>query len=205
MADTTSDREQPSDRTVRAHADAYVTALADLNPVLSTALGTRPGEDRMPDLSPAGYAAEDELARATLAGLDAIERTHADATVGAARAAGGAAGVTGNGHERRCARLLRERLTAGLAFNEIGERLRAVSNILVPPHVVRLVFTMMPAATPDDWAVIARRMTGVPGALTGYRASLTEGARLGLFAASRQVVAVLGQLAAWIAAGDGRG
>jgi uncharacterized protein (DUF885 family) len=177
----------PSDRVVRAHADAYVTAMADLDPVVATVLGVRPGDDRMPDLSPSGHDAEDDLARATLAGLDAIER----------------AGVDGNGDERRCARLLRDRLTSKLAVSEIGEHLRAVGNLMSPVQTVRRVFTMMPTDTPDDWAVIARRMSHAPEALTGYRATLTEGARLGLLAASRQVVTVLGQLSEWI--GDGRG
>jgi uncharacterized protein (DUF885 family) len=177
----------PSDRVVRAHADAYVTAMADLDPVVATVLGVRPGDDRMPDLSPSGHDAEDDLARATLAGLDAIEQ----------------AGVDGNGDERRCARLLRDRLTSKLAVSEIGEHLRAVGNLMSPVQTVRRVFTMMPTDTPDDWAVIARRMSHAPEALTGYRATLTEGARLGLLAASRQVVTVLGQLSEWI--GDGRG
>jgi uncharacterized protein (DUF885 family) len=176
-----------TNRVVRAHADAYVTAMADLDPMVATVLGVRPGDDRMPDLSPSGHDAADDLARATLAGLDAIER----------------AGVDEFGAERRCARLLRDRLTSRLALSEIGEHLRAVGNLMSPVQVVRRVFTMMPTGTPDDWAVIARRMSGVPGALTGYRATLTEGARLGLLAASRQVVAVLGQLSEWI--GDGRG
>jgi uncharacterized protein (DUF885 family) len=184
MPDTT-----PSDRVVRAHADAYVTALAALDPVVATALGLRSGDDQLPDLSPNGHDAADELARTTLAGLDAIER----------------AGVAGNDDERRCTRLLRDRLTTKLAVSEIGEHLRAVSNILGPLQSVRLVFTMMPTGTSDDWVVIARRMSRVPGALTGYRATLAEGARQGLLAASRQVVAVVDQLAEWVAAGDGRG
>ena len=189
MPDTTATQDQPADRRIRTHADAYVDALADLDPLVGTVLGIRPGDDRMPDLSPEGNAAHDELRRATLAGLDAIERD----------------GIAGDGHERRCARLLRERLTARLAVTEIGEHLRPVSNIISPLQSVRNIFTLMPTASDDDWAVIARRMAGVPGTLTGFRAALTEGARLGLFAAARQVVAVLGQLADWIAAGDGRG
>ncbi|HEY3606158.1 MAG TPA: DUF885 domain-containing protein [Pseudonocardiaceae bacterium] len=184
MPDTT-----PSDRVVRAHADAYVTALAALDPVVATILGLRSGDDRLPDLSPNGHDAADELARATLAGLDAIER----------------AGSVGDGAERRCARLLRDRLTTKLAVSEIGEHLRSVGNMMSPAQTVRRVFTMMPTDTPDDWAVIARRMSAVPAALTGYRATLAEGARQGLLAASRQVVAVVDQLAEWIAAGDGRG
>src|SRR5579875_2335790 len=61
-------------RAVRELADTYVVALADLDPLLSTSLGLRKDEDRLPDLSPAGQQAKDDLARLTLARLDAIER-----------------------------------------------------------------------------------------------------------------------------------
>jgi uncharacterized protein (DUF885 family) len=115
------------------------------------------------------------------------------------------AGEFADDDERRCARLLRERLEAEAAMSEAGENLRAVSNIFGPPVRVRGTFLMMPAATPDDWAVIARRMTAVPAALAGYRESLAEGARRGLLAAPRQVQTVAGQLADWQAAGGGKG
>ncbi|MEJ7704533.1 MAG: hypothetical protein WKF47_13040 [Geodermatophilaceae bacterium] len=59
-------------RTARQLADRYVDALADLNPLLGTALGVRPHDDRLPDLSPDGIAATDDLARSTLAELDAL-------------------------------------------------------------------------------------------------------------------------------------
>src|SRR6266567_818452 len=60
-------------RDVREIADGYVLALADLDPTLATALGLRPGEDRLPDLSPAGQEALDDLARGTLAELTRVE------------------------------------------------------------------------------------------------------------------------------------
>jgi uncharacterized protein (DUF885 family) len=169
-------------------ADAYVASLAELNPLLGTRLGLRPDEDRLPDLSPAGQQARDELARSTLATLGIAER---------------AAGAAGD--ERRCARLLRERLESDLAMSEAGEQLRAVSNIFSPVQQVRGVFLIMPAASEDDWAVIARRMARVPAALAGYRASLAEGARRGLLAAPRQVRTVAGQLDEWAAAAGGLG
>ncbi len=56
-------------RPVRGLADSYVEALADLDPFLATQLGIRPGDDRLPDLSPAGQQARDDLARSTLAAL----------------------------------------------------------------------------------------------------------------------------------------
>ena len=180
-------------RPVRDVADAYVVSLAELNPLIGTSLGLRPGEDRLPDLSPAGQQAQDGLARATLAELDSVERDHRSAAAAA------------DGDERRCGRLLRERLEAGLAMSSAGESLRAVSNLLGPVQRVRGIFPIMPADTEQDWAVIARRMARVPQALAGYRASLAEGARRGLLAAPRQVRTVAGQLLEWTAAAGGRG
>lgn len=174
---------------MRDLANAHVEAMLDLDPLLGTELGMRPGADGLPDLSPAGQQAADELARRSLAGLDAAER----------------AAPPGSGTERRCARLLRERLTAGLALSDQGEFLRAVSNIFAPVHRLRQVFLSMPTATAEDWAVVARRMARVDQAVAGYRASLAEGARRGLFAAPRQVHSLIGQLGEWTAAARGRG
>jgi len=177
---------QPKPRPVRDVADGYVSALAELDPILATALGLRPGEDRLPDLSPAGQDATDDLARATLAELGTVTEVH-------------------DGDERRCARLLRERLEAGLAMSAQGEHLRAVSNIFGPLHRVRSAFLDMPTGSEDDWAAIARRMARVGQALAGYRASLTEGARRGLVAGPRVVRAASGQMREWTAVADGRG
>jgi len=201
MPDTTLSAERPSPRPVRDIADAYVTSLADLNPMLATRLGLNPGDDRLPDASPAGQQARDDLARSTLADLDAAERP-----AGASGAAGAAdAGPAADGDERRCARLLRERLTAGLAISSAGEHLREVSNIFGPVQQARGIFMIMPAATEDDWAVIARRMARVGPYLAGYRESLTEGARRGLLAAPRPVRAVVGQLGEWASLAGGKG
>ncbi|SFF59553.1 Uncharacterized conserved protein, DUF885 familyt [Blastococcus tunisiensis] len=95
--------------------------------------------------------------------------------------------------------MLRERLGAELAAHEAGEGYRALSNLFSPVHSVRQVFLMMPSATEEDWAVIARRLARVPAAYAGFRASLEEGARRGLLVAPRQVSTVVGQLDEWLA------
>jgi uncharacterized protein (DUF885 family) len=171
--------------TPRQIADRYVDAACDLDPILATVLGTRPGEDRLPDTSPAGLAAEAELARATLAELDgalADDPSLDDDPV-----------------ERRCARLLRERLGAELAGHEAGEAFRSLNNLFSPLHSIRQVFVLMPAQTEEDWSVIARRLARVPAAFRGYRETLAEGARRGLLNAPRQVDTVVGQLTEWVA------
>ncbi len=171
--------------TPRQVADRYVDAVCELDPIVATSLGTRPGDDRLPDPSPAGLEAEAQLARDTLAELDRV--LAADPS------------LDDDAVERRCARLLRERLGAELDGHEAGEGLRALSNLFSPVHSIRQVFLLMPTSSAEDWAVVARRMARVPEAYRGFRASLEEGARRGLLVAPRQVSTVVEQLGEWLA------
>jgi uncharacterized protein (DUF885 family) len=166
--------------TPREVADRYVEAVCDLDPIVATSLGNRPGNDRLPDFSPAGLEAGAELDRRTLAELDAL-------------------GDADDPVERRCARLLRERLSAQLAVHAAGEGYRALSNLFSPIHSVRQAFALMPTAGEDDWAVIGRRLARVPEAYRGFTESLREGVRRGLLVAPRQVATVVGQLDEWLA------
>ncbi len=168
-------------RLPRQVADAYVDDLIALDPITGTYLGVAASSGKLPDFSPAGRAAVAELSRATLARLDAAERLPgADSDA-----------------ERRCARLLRERLTAELAVHEADEDLCAVSNIHSPAHAVREVFTLTPADTDEDWAAIAERLRAVPAALAGYRESLDLGLERGLYGGPRATATMIGQLSAW--------
>ncbi|MEU2157073.1 DUF885 domain-containing protein [Streptomyces sp. NPDC019396] len=178
--------ETPSSALPRQIADAYVDALIDLDPVAGTYLGVPESAGRLPDFSPAGLEATAALTRATLARLDLAE---------------GLPGAAAD-QERRCARLLRERLTASLAVHEAGEGLRAVSNLRSPVHSVRSVFTVMATESKADWAAVAERLRAVPEALGGYRAALTLGLERGLPAGPRATAAVVGQLAKWSGAAD---
>jgi uncharacterized protein (DUF885 family) len=171
--------------TPRQVADRYVDALCDLDPLVATALGTRPGDDRLPDLSPAGLAAEEALEQETLAELDRVLADDAS--------------LDGDPVERRCARLLRERIGSDLAAHEAGEGFLTLNNLFSPLHAIRQVFSMMPAASDDDWAVIARRMARVPEAFRGFRETLEEGCRRELVVAPRQAETVVVQLDEWMA------
>ncbi|MFG2308101.1 DUF885 domain-containing protein [Streptomyces sp. NPDC048566] len=173
-----SETKKPLPREV---ADAYVDELTALDPVLGTYLGVPESYGRLPDTSPAGQEAVAELARATLARLDEAERQP-----GAERDV-----------ERRCGRLLRERLTAELAVHDAGEGLRAVGNLHTPVHSVRQVFTLMPTGTDEDWATVARRLRAVPAALAGYRESLALGLDRKLYAAPRPAATFVEQLTEW--------
>ncbi|MET8786593.1 DUF885 domain-containing protein [Streptomyces sp. NPDC004589] len=182
MSDTT---RSPLPREV---ADAYVDALVALDPVTGTYLGVKESSSKLPDTSPAGQEALAELARATLARLDEAERRPgADSDI-----------------ERRCARLLRERLTAELAVHEADEGLRTVSNLHSPVHSVRDVFTITPTATDEDWAAIVERLRAVPNALAGYRESLALGLERKLHAGPRPTATFVEQLTEWSDT-DGRG
>ncbi|MFD5102739.1 DUF885 domain-containing protein [Streptomyces albidochromogenes] len=171
----------------RQVADAYVDDLIALDPITGTYLGVKESAGSLPDFSPEGQKAFAELARTTLALLDEAE---------------GLPGADSDA-ERRCGRLLRERLTAELAVHEADEHLRTVSNIHSPAHSVRGVFTVMSTGTEEDWAAVAQRLRAVPAALEGYRASLALGLERGLPGGPRATETFTGQLTEW--AGDGRG
>ncbi|MFC5946709.1 DUF885 domain-containing protein [Pseudonocardia lutea] len=170
-----------SARTIRELADTHVAAHAELDPLLATSLGLPTGQDRLPDLSPAGEEALDALDWDTLARLDA-------------------AGEPGNDTERRCARLLRERLAAARATRELGEHLRNVQILFGPVQDLRTTLTLMPTGTAEERSNVAARLAAVPAAFAGYAESLRAGAARGLLAAPRQVDAVVDQFGAWLAA-----
>ncbi|WP_330456511.1 DUF885 domain-containing protein [Streptomyces sp. NBC_00820] len=174
----------------REVADAYVDEYIALDPVTGTYLGVKESSSRLPDYSPAGRQAVADLARATLAKLAEAERQPgADSDA-----------------ERRCARLLRERLTAELGVHEGEEDLRAVGNLHTPGHAVRDVFTITPADTEEDWAAIAERLRAVPAALAGYQESLALGMERKLYAGPRPTATFVEQLTEWSDTdGDGRG
>ncbi|RBM17504.1 DUF885 domain-containing protein [Streptomyces sp. PT12] len=179
--------EDPRVPLPRRLADSYVDELVVLDPILGTRLGDPESADRLPDFSPDGQRALADLARRTLDRLPAAEATP---------------GGDGDA-ERRCARLLRERLTAELAVHDAGEGLRAVSNLSSPVHSVREAFIIAPTETEEDWAAVARRLRAVPRALDGYRASLADGLDRSLPAGPRQVETVIGQLGEWTRGGEG--
>ncbi|MFB7298288.1 DUF885 domain-containing protein [Streptomyces rubiginosohelvolus] len=173
----------------RQVADAYVDALIELDPITGTYLGVPESSRRLPDFSPAGQEASAGLLRETLRKLDAAEQLPgADSDA-----------------ERRCGRLLRERLTAELAVHEAEEGLRAVSNLSSPAHSITEVFTLTPTATDEDWAAVVERLRAVPAAYEGYRASLALGLERKLYGGPRATATFVGQLTEWGGEGEGEG
>jgi uncharacterized protein (DUF885 family) len=174
--------------TPREVADRYVDELVVLDPIVATGLGVPIGQDRWPDYSPAGIDERAHLQRETLRALEEAQA-----------AAGGRDAL--DDLERRCARLLRERLEAQLAVSDVGEPLRQLDTMSSPPQSMRQAFTLMPTATDDDWNAVAGRLERFPGALDGYRRSLETGRDRGHVAGPRQVAAVVDQLGRWAADG----
>ncbi|AVZ71775.1 DUF885 domain-containing protein [Streptomyces lunaelactis] len=166
----------------RQVADAYVDALIELDPTIGTYLGLKESSGLLPDYSPAGQEAVAALARETLARLDDAEKLPG----------------AGSDTERRCGRLLRERLTAELAVHEADEGLRTVSNMRSPVHNVREVFTVTPTQTDEDWSAVAQRLRAVRPALEGYRASLALGLERKLLGGPRATRTNVEQMTEWL-------
>jgi uncharacterized protein (DUF885 family) len=148
-------------------ADGYLEALAAEDPVFATFTGILGHDDRLTDLSPAGHARVADLARTTLAALDAaVPVDQTDAVTAAS---------------------LRERLGLVLERHELGLDLADINNISSPVQLLRDVFDITPTSTLEDWSRVADRLAAVPTAVTGYRESLSAALGGGWTPPSRQV------------------
>ncbi|WP_298991621.1 DUF885 domain-containing protein [uncultured Pseudokineococcus sp.] len=165
-------------------ADAHVDAYAALDPVAATGMGAPGHDDEMTDYGPAGDAARADLARRTLAALEALPadavRDDVDAVTVAA---------------------MRQRLGLEVEMAGAGIGSGEVTVLATPLQDVREVFDLMPVATADDWAVVARRLALVPDALAGYATSLRAACDGGRAPARRQVRAGAEQAAEFAGAG----
>jgi uncharacterized protein (DUF885 family) len=162
---------------VAAVADRYVERAAALDPVAATLEGLPGHDDELTDYSPDGVAERLNHDRATLTEL-------------------GRAAAHDEG-DRVAAEVLRRFLEIGVEVTEAGEPLRALRVIDCPISSVRMVFDLMPQETEADWDTITARAAAVPQALSSFQDALTEGAREGLPAARRQVVACARQADTW--------
>jgi uncharacterized protein (DUF885 family) len=158
-------------------ADDYVERSAALDPIGATGDGIAGHEHELTDYSPEGAEARVALARETLVALDA-------------------ASVAGD-RDRIAAEMMRERLDLAVSQYEQGEELRDLRVLGSPLQSIRQCFDLMSYETPDDWAVVAERMTGVRDSLASFRAALEAGAREGLLAARRQALACAVQAETW--------
>ncbi len=154
-------------------AEQWLDTEVRLDPVLGTRIGRGGGDDRLGDYSPDGVAARNDAARGALAELrTARPRDRVDEAT---------------------ARDLGERLALRLARAEARLEFCDLTVLETPVQLIRQAFDLMPAETPHDWEVIARRLDAVPAALAGYRETLARGAAEGPAPARRQVLAVAEQ------------
>ncbi|MEU0879664.1 DUF885 domain-containing protein [Lentzea sp. NPDC005914] len=158
-------------------SNKYVSDYAALDPITATHLGFAGSEDQLTDFSPEGIAARDDLAVRALADIAAQEPS--DAAEDAARA------------------VFLERVGLEHELYEAGEAESSLNVIASPIQSVRDIFDQMPTDTPDDWATIGRRLSAVPAALGGLRASLSHAASRGHVSALRQVTRVAEQCDVW--------
>jgi uncharacterized protein (DUF885 family) len=164
-------------RPVDARTDTFVEEICALDPLTATYAGV-PGHDHeLPDLSPDGYAAREELTRRAIADVEALTPT--DEREAVAREA------------------FLERMGLEAEFAEAGLTRPMVSVITSAIHEIREGFDLMPTATEEDWRTIAARLAAVPAAVDGYRVTLAQEAAAGRVVAARQYVEVAGQIRNW--------
>src|SRR5690606_35922604 len=152
---------------IDAVAEAYVTRIAELDPIAATSMGLSGYDHLVTDLSPAGHEARAEADRAVLRELDGLEPV--------------------DDVDRVTLAAMRERVGLQLELHEAGEPLASLNNIASPVQELRDVFDIMPTGTVEAWENIASRLNGLPSAIDGYMASLAEAASRGNVAAIRQV------------------
>lgn len=160
-------------------ADAWVDTLAELVPSLATYIGRFEYNDRFGDFSPAGHERLIGEARATLSALSAAEPVDAI--------------------DRVTKLDLTRELELDIELFEAKSHLRDVNVIASPVQEIRSVFDLMPTDTTDDWSVISRRLSAVPGAIHGYIETLRAGIADGVVPARRQVTESVSQIARYTA------
>jgi uncharacterized protein (DUF885 family) len=168
-------------RSVRGICDRYVDDYAALDPVAATELGIVGHESELTDYSPAGHAARAELARRALAEMAAAEPV--------------------DDGERVAKAVFTERVSLDVELYEAGLTPAMLNVAVGPVQAVRMVFDLMPTETPEQRADVEARMSQVPAALAGIRASLLASADAGRVSALRQVGKVADQCETWAGLG----
>ncbi len=167
-----------------AIADRYIDELAALDPIAATGMGIAGHDDRLPDLSPDGLAARDELHRRTLATI--------------------AAAPVESDRDRVARSLMEDRLGLSCERFDNGDPLRDVRVLGSRMGSVRSTFDLMRLEDDHDWQTAAQRMRAVPVALQGWIASQRRGIERGLVAAKRQAAGAAQQAATWGGSSDAR-
>ncbi len=154
-----------------AAADDYAAQLAHLHPLAASEIGIPGYADKMPDYSPEGAAAVDELNAAVLMQIARLEPENSQDVI------------------TRDA--MQERLTIERQLYATG--VVGLNNIASPVQEIRATFDLMPNKSNHDWRNIARRLSQVKDALQGYSSRLTSAIAAGDAPPIRQVDACITQ------------
>jgi uncharacterized protein (DUF885 family) len=168
---------RPRQSAVYDISDRYVDQYAEADPCGATFLGIAGHDHEMTDYSPGGMAERVQLARDTIAALDAAPQDE-DA-------------------DRVAAAVMRDSLQRDIDFFDTQEDFRPLRIIGSPVQAVRQCFDLMSYESDDDWATVTERMTRVPQALSSIEETLREGVARGVVAARRQALACAEQAEAW--------
>ncbi|MER7605753.1 DUF885 domain-containing protein [Nocardioides sp. NPDC127503] len=164
-------------REVDARTDRYVEELCALDPLTATYVGVAGHDAELPDLSPDGMQAVEELNRAAYADVAAIKPV--------------------DEREQVAKDAFLERVGLDIEFAEAQLDRKFVSVITSGIHNLREVFDLMPTGTEDDWAAIGARLAKMPDAVAGYTATLREEAAAGRVSATAQYEKVADQILSW--------
>ncbi|MGH3914760.1 MAG: DUF885 domain-containing protein [Pseudonocardiaceae bacterium] len=157
--------------------NGFVRDYVAADPIRATFCGIAGHDEEMTDYSPDGHLARAELARRALDSVRSAEPGSVDEVVAAA--------------------VFDERIGLELEVHDAGLDMAALNVLDSPVQEIRRVFDLMSTDTVQDWEIIARRLSRVPDALRGLRASLLAAADAGNAVAVRQVRRVAQQCDTW--------
>ena len=166
-----------AERIVDTRSEEYVERYCALDPLISTYLGVAGHDHELPDLSPSGFEAREELTRSAYSAVEAATPT--DAREQVARDA------------------FLERLGLDLEIVDAGYARSQMNVIESALHDLRMVFDLMPTEGEQAWSNIRARLAGIPDALEGYRTTLRDEAAAGRMVAQRQYAEVAEQVRNW--------
>src|SRR6188474_742127 len=133
----TLDPTPPPAREADEVAEQFVVDMAAADPILATFAGIAGHEDRLPDLTPDGYAAREELLRQARAEM---QRT-----------------APSDDRERVAQSSFVERADTELALSEAHQPQSRINVIDSAVHGIRGAFDLMATETADDWTAISAR------------------------------------------------
>ncbi|MWK40133.1 DUF885 family protein [Actinomadura sp. J1-007] len=180
---------------------------------MAALMGIAGQEANLTDYGPEGHAARADLARRTLAELNALtagDSAAADGNAAGGDAAGGgvpgdassgpsASGAPGGGGAgggdgararaaRIAAQVLRERLETDLALDAAGVREGYLDTIDGPVQRLQQAIELLDQGADTPWEAMRSRLAGLPGALEGLRDGLVRAREHGRVAARTQVL-----------------